>query len=332
VVKGSRLYAPVPHLGLNDSQNFAYDLGDFFQSPRYHLLPALLAQPESATAQRALPALAWFNRANAIDIDDDTAIINLSVAFETLLALPKDAKTDRFVDAVSLLLGRVERLDLWAEQFYDARSDVIHQGKTKRLRFEPQKKKGQPESALYQSHLAYGRQIFQLCVGVVIFGANVTNEAGIAEKLVTNQERLESICKTLDDDTLKPAERFATINETVALIDRYRFVGETGLLIKTLLGAVQRAAKTLLLCSDTLDPVLKQRVEALANAPQSDSSYETLAALRDLHEIRSTLLSDPQSPPAITLRLAEVVWYYTGMRYFGLIEQRKKNPGQKAGT
>ncbi len=49
-------------------------------------------------------------------------------AFETLLRLPEAAKTDRLVDAISLLLGRTDRLSDWAEQFYAARSQVAHEG------------------------------------------------------------------------------------------------------------------------------------------------------------------------------------------------------------
>jgi len=300
VVKNSRLYPPVPDIGLNHSQDLAYDLGSCFESPGYHLLPALLSEAESATAERVLTALGWFNRANALHGDDDSAILDLSVAFETLLALPKDAKTDRFVDAVSLLLGRVARLDLWAAQFYDARSDIAHEGKTKRLHFAPQKQKGQADGALYQSHLIYGRQIFQLCVGAVLFGASLSKDAGIADKFVTNEERLQFICKTLDDESLTVADRFTAIAETVTLIDNFRFIGETGLLIKTLVGGVQCAAKNLLLCGNTLDPALKERVECLANAPRSYDLYEALAALRSLHDLKTALPSDPQSPEAIT--------------------------------
>ena len=329
VVKGSRLYPPVPNIGLNHSQDLVYDLRRCFASPRYHLLPTLLSKPESATAERVLRALGWFNRANTLHGDDDSAMLNLSVAFETLLALPRDTKTDRFVDAVSLLLGRVERLDIWAKQFYGARSDVAHEGKTQRFHFAPQKEKGQDEGALYQSHLIYGRQIFQLCVGAVLFGASLSKDAGIADKFVTNEERLQSICKTLNDESLPVADRFGAITDTVTLVDNFRFIGETGLHINTLIGAVQGAAKKLLLCGDTLDPAVKDQVEGLASAPQSHDFYEALSALRNLQDLRAAMPSDPQSPEAITRRLADVVWNYTYMHYYWLREQRNKKPGQE---
>ncbi len=329
VVKNSRLYPPVPHIVLNQSQDLAYDLGSCFQSQRYRLLPELLREKRTPAEERVLKAVRWFNRANSLHGDEHGAILDLSVAFETLLGLPRDSKTDRFVDAVSLLLGRVERLDSWAEQFYEVRSDVAHEGETKRLHFAPQRKKGQEDSVLYQPHLVYGRQIFQLCVGAILFGASLADDAGIAEKFVTNEERLRFICKTLDDEILPVSNRFKAIAQTVALIDNYRFVAERGLLIRTLVGAVQSAARALLISGEALDPVLKSHIEALANSLRCADSYEALDALRNLHDLKTPPPADWDSPEAITRRLLDAVWHYTYMHYFWLAEQRK-NKGARA--
>jgi hypothetical protein len=329
VVKNSRLYPPVPHIVLNQSQDLAYDLGSCFQSQRYRLLPELLREKRTLAEERVLKAVRWFNRANSLHGDEHGAILDLSVAFETLLGLPRDSKTDRFVDVVSLLLGRVDRLDSWAEQFYEVRSDVAHEGETKRLHFAPQRKKGQEDSVLYQPHLVYGRQIFQLCVGAILFGASLADDAGIAEKFVTNEERLRFICKTLDDESLPVSDRFKAIAQTVVLIDNYRFVGERGLLIRTLLGAVQNAARALLVSGQALDPALKNHIEALANSLRSADSYEALDALRNLHDLKTPPPEDWDSPEAITRRLVDAVWHYTYMHYFWLAEQRK-NKGARA--
>ncbi len=219
-MKNSRLYPPVPHIVLNQSQDLTYDLSRCFESIRYHLLPTLLSEGNGATAERVLKAIGWFNRANTLHGDDHSAILDLSVAFETLLALPKDAKTDRFKDAVSLLLGRVERFDTWAEQFYDARSDVAHEGETRRPHFAPQKQKGLTDAAPYQSHLIYGRQIFQLCVGAVLFGASLSKEAGIAEKFITNEAgtinlTFADFTATLDCVIVKGGEEFEFLQTDV---------------------------------------------------------------------------------------------------------------------
>jgi hypothetical protein len=325
VTKGSRLYPPVPHITLNMGQNLAHDLHEssFAVAPKHHLLPGLLGQP-TATAERVLTAIRWYNRANALSNDDASSILDLAVGFETLLALPKDSKTDRFIDAVSLLLGRVPRLDLWAKQFYDVRSEVAHEGTTQRLRFIAGALKKTGADNLYQSLLAYGRQIFQLCVGTLLFGDHLARCAGLQEILVTNQERFESICKTFDDTSLPISDRFTAIDSVIALIDEFRYVPESELLIDPMIGAVQRAAKTLLLCSDSLEPVLKHKVETLAKAQWSADSFEALAALHAFTELKTATPENSHSSLAITLRLAEVVSNYTVMHYFWLKEQRTK--------
>lgn len=170
----------------------------------------------------------------------------------------------------------------------------------------------------------YGRQIFQLCTGTLLFGAHLGERAGLRNKLVTNQERFELICKTLDNDSLTVADRFAAIDETVAVANEFRFVGETGILIKTLTGAVQRAAKNLLLCGDPLEPAFKERLEKLSGAQPSHDSYEALAALQAIKDWKRAEPTSPGSPEAITERLSEIVWHYTFMHYYWLKEERDK--------
>ena len=54
------------------------------------------------------------------------------------------------------------------------------------------------EGPEYQSLISYGRQIFQICVGSVLFGTHLAQRSELHDKLTTNQERLERICKTLN--------------------------------------------------------------------------------------------------------------------------------------
>jgi hypothetical protein len=325
VAKGSRLYPPVPHISLNDGQNLAWDLAQAFrEGPQHHLLPTLIQKPMTEISERVLTAIGWYNRANADATEDSVALLSLAVGFETLLGLPRDAKTERFVDAVSLLLGRVARLSLWAEQFYEARSDVAHEGRTQRLRLRPLMQKNPAESPVYQSLLAYGRQIFQLCVGSVLFGAHLAQRAGLQDKLITNQERFQLLCKTMHDKTFAPVERFAAIDDVVATIDEFRYVGETGLLIETMMGAMQAAARNLLLCTTSLGPDVNQKLSDLAEAKRSKDWYEALDALMAWHEVMPKGSLEPQSPEGIMRRLTGVVWHYTFMHYFWMKEQRNK--------
>jgi hypothetical protein len=326
VVKNSRIYPPVPHIALNISQNLAHDFDALLREPQHKLLTELLQQPVTETKERVFTALTWYNRVNAVAGEHDTAIINLAAAFETLLRLPRDSGSVRIADAISLLLGRIPRLDLWVRQFYDARNDVAHEGITQRLYFSPTEQKNQQDSLQYNSLLAYGRQIFQLCVGAVLFGAHLGAHARLQDKLKTNQERFEFICKTFDDGNLALADRFAAIEETVALIGEFRFVREPGLLIAPMIGAVQRTARSLLQCSnEALDPAFEQALKKLAEAKPSRDFYEVLDALQAVTHEKMLETADAGCPEAITRRLAALVWEYTFMHYFWLKERRNNS-------
>ena len=92
-----------------------------------------------------------------------------------------------------------------------------------------------------------------------------------------------------------------------------------------MIGAVQRAAKSLLLCSpDFLEPVFEQQLKKLAETKLSRDFYEVLDALRGLTDIETSEPANSQSPQAITARLAAVVWEYTFMHYFWLKERWNK--------
>jgi hypothetical protein len=326
VAKGSRCYPPVPHIGLNISQDLSSDLSRCFsEGPQHMFLPELLRQPTSATADRVLTALGWYNRANSLMNDDHAAIVHLATAFETLLGLPKEARKEQVNSAISLLLGRTPRLGDWEEQFSTARSEIVHQGRASRLQFVPPRSKSGANPP-YRDLLADGRQIFQLCVGTVLFGTHVAERVGLADKMVSNQERFDQICKTLDSASLTPAEKLSGIADKVALACRYRFVGDPGLLNQTLIRAARRTARTLLSCGTALDALLKEPFEKLATAPDSGDWYEALDALRMLNELKIPLPQDHHSPQAIAQQLTSLVWQYTFSHYYWLREARSKQP------
>jgi hypothetical protein len=328
VAKGSRLYPPVPHISLNDSQDLAWDIGRAFrEEPRHHLLPTLIQEPLSENAKRAMTAIRWYNRANSLLGDDSEAILLLAVAFEALLGLPRDAKTERFIDAVSLLLGRVPRLNFWAVQFYAARSDVAHEGRTDRLRLMPTVQKTSETGPEYQSLVSYGRQIFQLCVGSVLFGSHIARRSELHNKLTTNQERFELICKILNDTSIPLTGRFTSIDDIVANVGEYRYVAETGLNTETMLSAVQVAAKNLLECSTLLDPAIKAQVSDLAVAKRSKDGYEILVALEAWRKVMPKGPLEPRSPEGIMRRFTEIIWDYNFMHYFGMKKEREGGEG-----
>ncbi len=327
VAKDSRLYGPKPHLTLNRSQDLMNDLARAVEGRSdYRLLKASLRKPVTQASSRVFTAVRWFNSACNEANDEATAIVNLSIAFEALLRLPVDKKTDRFIDAMSLLLSRTPRLDIWAHQFYNARSQIVHEGYTQQFHFiatdSPKKNNGQS----YQSLLSYGRQIFQICLGTILSGAELSEIAGLEDKLITNQERFQEICKVLSDSTIGARERLECIEPIVANIQKYSYVPESDLNFETMIGATRLAAKAILENNDGITQDLKKKLERLIGANKTNDHFQEFEALQEIYSIFDDGSLQVGNTCGYVFRdLTKTVWNYVFMHYFWL----KKNLAEK---
>ncbi|MCH8881584.1 MAG: hypothetical protein IID34_17090 [Planctomycetes bacterium] len=318
VAKGSRLYGPKPHLTLNHSQDLSIDL-DRKSSARtdFELLRDLLSKKVDRTVSHIFTAVRWFNAANNAGNDDDAAIVDLSIAFETLLRLPEDNKTDRLTDAICLLLGRTPRLDVWARQFYDARSRIVHEGRTERVRFVVSSPKNAKDPPEYQSLLSYGRQVFQLCLGTVLVGAELAAKASLKETLFTNQERFTDICKLLSDETLETDARLARIAPIVAAIQQYQYVYETGLQLSTMFGAVCLAATCFLEHHQGMPLELKEGLAELSTAKRTEDHLPQFVALRKLNNMFGKKPASTKMHGYSSIRdMVNVVWNCVFMHFY----------------
>lgn len=328
-VKGSRLYPPVPGLPLGVTDLSMHI--EHFLNTTSPLLLKTLQPPLSSTSDRVLTALRWYNRANSLASTSDNSVVDLAVAFETLLGLPEGEKTDRFIDAVSMLLGRSDRLRPWAQQFYKARSEVVHEGKTSRLHFQPNK---HSEESKYHSLLAYGRLIFRPCLNTLLSGAEASRLVGLEEKLISNQERFKRISEILDDETLEPAARFMGIKTLVQQLEAYQYFDEPELSTNSMLGAARKAAQKFPFDLCTVDQPLRGRIEALASANRSEDWYEVLKAVHAFERKPPNLdalfwperaKTGPESPEEILVLLVDVVRSMSFPNYWLLQRQRQSD-------
>lgn len=333
---GSRLYGPKPHLTINRYQDLAtdFDLGDAARAD-YRLLKEILKTPESRASSRILRTVRWFNTANAGSSNSATAVVNLAIAFESLFGLPREAKTDRLADAIALLLGRTPRLDVWARQFYEARSQIVHEGYAEQEHFVAtdswKPRKGESIGAqaknlpLYQTLLSYGRQVFQLCLGTLLVGAQLAEAASLEDKLITNQERFQEMCRVLSDEKTECHERLLLVRPLVAACDQYRYVPEANLLIETMIGVVRLAATTFLECDLEIPGKLKEELRALVNAQKSP---DHLLELDAIHLLTAIPVSDFRLPNVdvgeIVMNIINLVWHYVAMHYFWLRRQSRQ--------
>ena len=326
VEPGSRLYGPKPHMGLNISQDLCSDFGQRMTGrPDYHLLLGLLDKPDTPASQRIYAALHWYNAANENGIDQSEALLNLAVAFETLLSLPESSKKDRLVDAISLLLGRTDRLDDWADQFYAARSRVAHEGQVRDGYFYASGSRKQKQIAdIFGSLMLYGRQIFQLCVGTVLVGIDLAERADLQEKFITNNERFQKICELLKIETGAPGQKLLRLEPTVRAIERYRFVA-SAVSSGPAVTAVRLAATTLEACGQDLPPELAAAVAACGGSKRQDGEVHELETIERLYDVfEKSSLAALSLEVRITRDLVHLVWMTLFQRYYWLKEQLQK--------
>src|SRR5262249_46659016 len=132
-------------------------------------------------------------------VNEDEVLLHLAIAFEFLLNLEYTPQiTARFRESITVLLGPIPRLDSWVEQFYKARSSVVHKGKAQESKFIAQDwqqtrfKSGyntQPPLR-YGSLISHGRIIFRLCLTSILSGTQLVEDQGILSLFVHDEERM----------------------------------------------------------------------------------------------------------------------------------------------
>lgn len=263
VTAGSRIYPQVPHLTLNISQDLAFDIDRYVEQRKNWAMARLLAGAVDENAEfneRIFTALEWHNRSTAQDIDETEALLDLAIAFESLLNLENNDKlTDRFRETVMILLGFVPRLDSWLEQFYNARSAIAHKGKTQHSKFYAidwdkkriadiyKGKDANRQPALpYRSLTVYGRRIFRLCLNAILSGAAIAEEDRLSSLFVHNQERLERICRQLGQTAVAPEKRILDVQQDVDELHEYWWPSEGQVQSETLIAAGKLAIQAYL--------------------------------------------------------------------------------------
>lgn len=340
VTRGSRIFPPTVRLWLNISQDLSLDFNyRLSQSRLYKPIVGYFAtrKKNDNLGERILTALTWYNRSIGIDIDEGVALVNLAIAFESLLDLEAGEKvTTRFKEAVGLLVGDVPRLDSWLTQFYEARSQIVHEGRSASLMFvatdEPKKTSKNPELE-YRSLVSYGRQVFQVCVATVLTGAQIAERLKLASLLVTNQQRLERICQGLSKEGEAPTDRIVAASQDVRDIETYRFVAEKGLKIEQLIGTAKLMIQQYLDCAPDESSELMGRMKEFA-VVDYNNHYQALSLLKEVQDnLESGGIAQPSSRidlRSIVVSLIDSVWHYTFMYYFQLERLQKRKEAEEA--
>lgn len=337
-VPQSQIYPPAAHLWLNISQDLGADLDREAQYHQTTLFDHFARRRQlSAVDERVLTALEWYNRSISKQSDEEVLLINLAVAFESLLGLEAgDKVTARFKDAVGLLLGPIPRLDSWLSQFYDARSEIVHEGRTERLMFVPiddPKKPPKGEAPRYRSLITYGRTVFRICVTTILTGSRLAETLKVASLFQTNAERLEEICRIITAAAGNPRQGLLAAEELIRETDQYRYVSDSSLTVDRLLGALKVVVGAYCDTTPSDTPEVLTILHEFRGVKTSDH-LRALGLVKQLEdELRKPTWSELSEEHARRLvhRLTHTVWHYTFMHYFAL-EKKSRDAHDSGGV
>lgn len=327
VTNKDQIFPPIPDMWLNVSQ----DLGQEYSHVRFsHRIRPIVEYfsrntSDSSLQQRILTAIGWYNRTLQMGSNEDVTLVNLAIAFESLLNLKQGEKVvERFKEAISLLVGGLPRLDSWLTQFYKARSEIVHEGKSQNFMFVATDTPKKPSDDLnYRSLVSYGRIVFQICVATILTGSQMVQQSRLASMLVTNQQRFEWICQHLNnaDANETASERLEEVATYIYDIEKYIFVSESPINIKLLIGAIKLVSRNYLEVASNVDIVLVSKMKKLTLVKASEV-FEALDLIKEIKEdfdkldsIHSTVSTNHL---ATISSLVKSVWHYTFFHYFQL--------------
>jgi len=256
VAKGCRIFPELPHITLNHTQELSSDVESLLSRPYQWAMQPLYLHPGGYPPDlraRVFTSLDWYMKGCRESIVEAESLVHLAIASESLLRLRSgEGVTDRFKDAVLTLLGPVPRLETWLDQFYAARSKAVHEGIASDLNFYPlekevlKKRRSQGESIMpHRSLLEYGRRIFRLCLASVLAGATQVRMSGLDSMFIPNIERIETICKKLNENLPSEKRIFSIDSEVAELCNQVpNFIDPDAVKVKDAIGAAKLALET----------------------------------------------------------------------------------------
>ena len=284
----------------------------------------LLNRLDHPSRSRIFTALKWYNHANESQAGADRELLNLAVAFEALFNLPDNAKSDRLADSISLILGRPERIQDWATQFYAARSRVAHEGAARELYYRPAAKQKSGGNERFGSLLLSGRTIFPLCMATLLTGTAFSDEVQLSEKLVRNADRYTRICARLSETEHDPAQGPAAIAPLVQQIRRHHHGQRAPIDIDLMLGALRRAAAAALSCEPPPGAPIEEALRRCAKSASATDLFGRLDGVPQLADAFKAADASALSAHEVVLQLlAAEVWHHTFRTYFALERERR---------
>lgn len=316
LTKNNKIYPPTCTFNQNYSQDLALLKVGITEDSEFNFINNDSKLSLIMNNTRLLKSMQWYNRSNNKSLSNEEQLINLSIAFEGLLDLER-AKgiTNRFKDAILIVLGNNKKLESWADQFYLARSEIVHRGSASELFYDTSPK--QNTMKRYRQLTSYGRIIFQILFNSVATGEYFKTITGLHDLFTTNQERFEILITNVRNSS-DISETMLSSEELIQKIEDFSFIREENLLIPTILTAVSLPLERMI---EKFNPEDQKLLKFFIEEKKIEEK------LLFFEEVRNSLKKHKVSEKNALLilkKLVKVAWSYLFMEIYAIKESRKE--------
>lgn len=297
ILPATRIYPPAPYYEKPKYETLSLSkaVGELWRLPGLGALEAFASgelldhREQEIRLQTILRAMRWYNRSLSQLISEEERIVRLAVAFEVLLSRRREDRgetkiKDELKGRLWGIFGDAERLDAWVDQFYDARSNILHEGFPREVSFVARPART-PEDRLFLDPLAeYGQRLLRMCIETILYGSYLAEQTDLHAWFRHDQPTLEAICERLRVKTAPAPEKLASVmNDLFGLGDRWLgYSTERSIRPDTIQAAGKMLIRTYLEANSQAEASTQEILERVASVADNDyraleTAYEAVA-------------------------------------------------------
>lgn len=299
IPRGGKIYPPHPYpvrfipqgwnlsdipIQLKSKRSLFYGLEGFVEGE-------ILDKPEQRERyETLLQAMSWYNRSFSLFVSEEEKIVYIAVAFEILFhhqesSSPKSIPiSQELKDHLWVLFGDAIRLNEWVDQFYNARSNILHKGSATTFHFVIGDKRFIEKQLAMESLLSYGRRLLRMCILNILHGTALAEEAKLNAWFMHDRERLEEISENLRQADV-PAEKkiFALVPLLFDLDEHWLDeIRRKAIDIKSIFGTGKLLIQTFLEAYPETEDKLKKKLKRILSLTL-DKQLELVNSYSDLY-------------------------------------------------
>ncbi len=162
-----------------------------------------------------LRAMSWYNKSFSKFTSQEEKLISLAIAFEILYH--DEGSRLSISDELKLHLGGIFGNDAqimkWVDQFYSARSSLVHEGTASQMRFASSGKSG--KELLKKPLIHYGQKLLRICIFNMLNASVHYERNNIHSWFIHDNQRLENIIQSMNDSAKTAEVKFQDVVKTI---------------------------------------------------------------------------------------------------------------------